>query len=279
MTISNIYTRRHFEPWRLAGNILLTSAFIAVAAPFLWVFLGSFKTGTQLNNPTLIFFSPNLANWTRVLETGILQAAFRSVFVGLITVSIAIIVGSMGAYSISRYKTGGSTARFGILTAQVLPPAILVFPFLDLAYRMRVNGTLVSVVAAHISLVLPVVTWFLIGFFDAAPKEVEEQALVDGLDRFAAFRKVVLPQVAPGIGASAIFGFVISWNDLFYALILSPGNSATLPVRIAGFNTFRGVELGAMCAAILVSVIPVLIASFFIQRRLVQGISGGAVKF
>lgn len=102
--------------------------------------------------------------------------------------------------------------------------------------------------------------------FDAAPKEVEEQALVDGLSRFQAFRKVVIPQVAPGIGAAAVFGFVLSWNDLFYALILAPGNSATLPVKIASFNTFRGVELGAMCAAILVAVIPVLIVSFFIQN-------------
>lgn len=279
MTTSTIHFQKRLEPWHLAGKFLLAGAAIAVFAPFLWVFLGSFKTGAQLNNPTLIIFSPNLANWNRVLESEILQSALRSAVVGLVTVSVAIVVGSMGAYSISRYKTGGSTARFGILAAQVLPPAVLVFPFLDLAYRMRVNGTLISVVAAHLSLVLPVVTWFLIGFFDAAPKEVEEQALVDGLSRFDAFRKVVLPQVAPGIGASAIFGFVISWNDLFYALILAPGNSATLPVRIAGFNTFRGVELGAMCAAILVSVIPVLIASFFIQRHLVRGISGGAVKF
>ena len=107
----------------------------------------------------------------------------------------------------------------------------------------------------------------------------EEQALVDGLSRFQAFRKVVIPQVAPGIGAAAVFGFVLSWNDLFYALILAPGNSATLPVKIASFNTFRGVELGAMCAAILVAVIPVLIVSFFIQKRLVRGISGGAVKY
>ncbi|TRZ84848.1 MAG: carbohydrate ABC transporter permease [Streptomycetaceae bacterium] len=265
--------------WNIAGNFILAGAGIAVASPFLWVLFASFKSGSQLNNPTLIAFTPNLENWKIVLNSGIFQSALRSAAVGIITVSIAIIVGSMGAYSISRYKTGGSATRFGILAAQVLPPAVLVFPLLDLAYRLRVNGTLTSVIAAHLSLVLPVVTWFLIGFFDAAPKEVEEQALVDGLSRFQAFRKVVLPQVGPGIGASAIFGFVVSWNDLFYALILAPGNAATLPVRIAGFNTFRGVELGAMSAAILVSVIPVLIASFFIQRHLVRGISGGAVKF
>jgi ABC-type glycerol-3-phosphate transport system permease component len=103
--------------------------------------------------------------------------------------------------------------------------------------------------------------------------------MVDGFGRFAAFRIVVLPQVLPGLGAAGIFAFVLSWNDLFYALVLAGGNSKTLPVAIAGFNTFRGVELGAMCAAILVSVIPVLVVSFFVQRRLVRGISGGGLKY
>ena len=271
--------RKRESSWGIVSNLIITIGLIVVAAPLLWVLLASFKTGSDLNDPTLVTFTPTSENWKKVFSSGIFQSAGRSAFVGLITVVISIVLGSMGAYSISRYKTGKSLTRFGILAAQVLPPAVLVFPFLDLAYRLRLSDTLVAVIAAHLSFVLPVVTWFLIGFFDAAPKEVEEQALVDGLDRFAAFRKVVLPQVAPGMGAAAIFGFVLSWNDLFYALILAPGNAATLPVRIAGFNTFRGVELGAMCAAILVSVVPVLIASFFIQRRLVRGISGGAVKF
>jgi len=265
--------------WTTAGNFLLILMSLSVFLPFLWISLGSFKTGAQLNNPALLFFKPTLENWKEVLRSGVLESAYRSATVGLVTVSLSVVIGSMGAYAISRYKTGGSATRFGILAAQVLPPAVLVFPFLEVSYRFRLNDTLFAVIISHLSFVLPVITWFLIGFFDAAPKEVEEQALVDGLSRFQAFRKVVIPQVAPGIGAAAVFGFVLSWNDLFYALILAPGNSATLPVKIASFNTFRGVELGAMCAAILVAVIPVLIVSFFIQKRLVRGISGGAVKY
>jgi len=265
--------------WTKVGNGLLVLMALSVFLPFFWLTLGSFKTGAQLNNPTLLLFSPTLENWKEVLSSGVLESAWRSAIVGLVTVSFSIIIGSMGAYAISRYKTGGSATRFGILAAQVLPPAVLVFPFLEVSYQFRLNDTLFAVIISHLSFVLPVVTWFLIGFFDAAPKEVEEQALVDGLSKFQAFRKVVIPQVAPGIGAAAVFGFVLSWNDLFYALILAPGNSATLPVKIASFNTFRGVELGAMCAAILVAVVPVLIVSFFIQKRLVRGISGGAVKY
>lgn len=277
--MSTLISTRFKPTWTLAGNSLLILMALSVFLPFFWLSLGSFKTGAQLNNPSLLLFSPTLENWKEVLRSGVLESAYRSAIVGLVTVSLSVVIGSMGAYAISRYKTGGSATRFGILAAQVLPPAVLVFPFLEVSYRFRLNDTLFAVIISHLSFVLPVITWFLIGFFDAAPKEVEEQALVDGLSRFQAFRKVVIPQVAPGIGAAAVFGFVLSWNDLFYALILAPGNSATLPVKIASFNTFRGVELGAMCAAILVAVIPVLIVSFFIQKRLVRGISGGAVKY
>lgn len=263
----------------LARIVLLWVAAIFVAFPLLWIALASFKTSRQMNDPLLLVFEPTLANWENVLSSGILAAAGRSAITASITVAISVVVGSMGAYAIAAFRAGGQITRFGILASQVLPPAVLVFPFLTMAYALRVNDTLLPVIFAHLTFVLPVVTWFLIGFFEAVPRSLEEQARVDGFTRFQAFRLVVLPQVYPGIGAAAIFGFTLSWNDMFYGLILAPGKAAILPVAIAGFNTFRGVELGSMSAAILVAVVPVTIASFFIQRRFVQGISGGAVKF
>lgn len=263
----------------IARIALLWSAGVAVVFPFAWIALASVKTPAQLNDPFLVVFTPSGASWQAVLSSGILGAAGRSALTALVTVVISVVVGSMGAYAIAKFRSGGQVTRFGILAAQVLPPAVLVFPFLRMAYGLRLNDTLVPVMLAHLSFVLPVVTWFLIGFFEAVPRSLEEQARVDGFTRLQAFRLVVLPQVLPGIGAAAIFGFTLSWNDMFYGLILSPGKAAILPVAIAGFNTFRGVELGSMSAAILIAVIPVVIASFFIQRRLVQGISGGAVKF
>lgn len=260
-------------------SIFLWAAVIFVLFPIIWVGLASLKTPAQLNDPSSVLFEPGLQNWVAVLESDILAAAGRSAIAATVTVGISVVVGSMGAYVIAKYRSGGSATRFGILAAQVLPPAVLVFPFLTMAYALRINDTLTPVIFAHLSFVMPVVTWFLIGFFEAVPKSLEEQARVDGFTRFQAFRLVVLPQVYPGIGASAIFGFTLSWNDMFYGLILAPGQGAILPVAIAGFNTFRGVQLGAMSAAILIAVVPVVIASFFIQRKLVQGISGGAVKY
>ena len=258
---------------------LLWAAGLFVLFPVAWIALASVKTPAQLNEPFLVTFTPTFEAWRTVLSSDILAAAGRSALVACVTVGISIVVGSLGAYAIARYRAGGTATRFGMLAAQVLPPAVLVFPFLTMAYALRLNDTLIPVVFAHLSFVLPVVTWFLIGFFEAVPRALEEQAQVDGFTRFQAFRLVVLPQVYPGIGAAAIFGFTLSWNDLFYGLILAPGKAAILPVAIAGFNTFRGVQLGSMSAAILIAVVPVVIASFFIQRKLVQGISGGAVKF
>ena len=258
---------------------LLWATGLFVVFPIGWIALASVKTPQQLNDPVLIAFTPSFDSWRNVLASGILQAAGRSALVAGVTVGISVVVGAMGAYAIARYRAGGTLTRFGMLAAQVLPPAVLVFPFITMAYALRLNDTLAPVIFAHLSFVLPVVTWFLIGFFEAVPRSLEEQAQVDGFTRFQAFRMVVLPQVLPGIGAAAIFGFTLSWNDLFYGLILAPGKAAILPVAIAGFNTFRGVQLGSMSAAILIAVVPVVIASFFIQRKLVQGISGGAVKF
>lgn len=271
-------TRRFtwLETLRLA---VLAAAFVFVLFPIVWVALASFKTPEQMSEPFLFAFAPSLANWQAVFASGVFAAAGRSALVGVITVAISLVVGSMGAYVIAKYRVGGSLTRFGMLAAQVVPPAVMVFPFLTMAQALRMTDTLAPVIFAHLSFVLPLVTWFLIGFFEAVPASLEEQARVDGFTRWQAFRLVVLPQVYPGIGAAGIFGFTLSWNDLFYGLILAPGNAAILPVAIANFNTFRGVQIGTMSAAIMIAIIPVVIASFFIQRRLVQGISGGAVKY
>lgn len=261
-----------------AWKAVIPLAAAVVAFPYLWVVLASFKGPADLSDPSRFAFVPTLRNWRAVLEGGVLASAGRSALVGISTVAIALVAGTLAAYAISRWRAGGSVTRFGILLSALMPPALLVVPLFLISFRVGLRDTVVAIIASHLTFVLPVVTWFMIGFFDAVPRELEEQAMVDGYGRFQAFRKAVLPQVLPGLGAAAIFAFVLSWNDLFYALVLAGGRARTLPVAIAGFNTFRGVELGAMSAAILVSVVPVLVASFFLQKRLIQGLTGGGLK-
>ena len=220
-----------------------------------------------------------MVNWRDVLlESNIPFNILNSLIVGGVTVAIALAVGCPAAYSFSRFRSN-DTARFSILAAEMLPPAVMIVPFFLLLYQLALIGTLVGVILIHLTFVIPVVTWFLIGFFDEVPRELEEQAMIDGYTRFQAFYKVVLPVVRPGLAAAAIFGFVLSWNDMFYALILTGGDSRTLPVAIAGYWTFRGVEMGKMAVAILIAILPVLGVSFFMQKHLVRGLGGGAVKF
>jgi multiple sugar transport system permease protein len=259
-----------------AGLVLAT--LVAVLFPYLWVLLSSLKSPAQLARPRDFVFRPVLDNWISVLTAEVPHNFLNSLFVANATVAVSLLVATPAAYAISGHRAGGRGVRFGILTSELMPPAVLVVPLFLIAFYLGMNGTIWAVTASHLTFVLPVVTWFLIGFFDAVPRELEEQALVDGYGRFAAFRKVVLPQVLPGIAAAGIFGFVLSWNDLFYALILAGGETKTLPVAIAGYNTFRGVELGEMSVAILVAVVPVLVLSFFVQKRLVRGIGGGGLK-
>lgn len=266
------------RPMTAFRTIVLSLAVVVVVVPFAWVAASSIKPSVALSAGPFEPFVPQFATWGEVLRSNVRPAFARSVIVGLVTVLISVTTGSLGAYAISRFRTGGPTMRYGVLAGQMIPPAVLVIPLFLIAFQFGLNDSVVAIIAAHLTFVLPLVTWFLIGFFDEVPREYEEQARVDGYTRLGAFVKVVLPQVRPGMGAAAIFGFILSWNDMFYALILGGGRARTLPVTIAGFNTFRGVELGSMSVAILLSVIPVLIASFFVQRRLIKGLGGGGIK-
>lgn len=261
------------------GEFLLIVALVLVLFPFVWIFVTSLKPPDLVAVPDAWVFDISMVNWRDVLlESNIPFNILNSLIVGGVTVAIALAVGCPAAYSFSRFRSNDA-ARFSILAAEMLPPAVMIVPFFLLLYQLALIGTLAGVILIHLTFVIPVVTWFLIGFFDEVPRELEEQAMIDGYTRFQAFYKVVLPVVRPGLAAAAIFGFVLSWNDMFYALILTGGDSRTLPVAIAGYWTFRGIEMGKMAVAILIAIIPVLGVSFFMQKHLVRGLGGGAVKF
>lgn len=259
--------------------LVLSLALGFVALPYAWTLLTSLKTEAAINRALALDFTPTLSNWRTVLfESNIPLQMHNSLLVGLLTVSLALLVGAPAAYVFSRFGVGGSGLRFAILAAQMLPPATLIVPLFLIMYSLQLLDSLWAVVAAHLTFILPLSTWFLIGFFDDLPRDLEEQAMVDGCTLWQAFYKIVLPGIRPGLAATGLFGFVLSWNDLFYALLLTGRNSATLPVGVAGFWTFRGIEMGRMSAAIILAVVPMVLASFFVQKHLVRGIGGGAIK-
>ncbi len=264
---------------RFLGTIAIFTAIIVVLFPFFWIFLESLKPPSLGGRPDVWFFEPTWENWSEiVLNSGVPLNILNSFFIALITVVISLICGAPAAYAFSRFR-GFHGARYSILAAEMMPPAILILPLFLLLYKLELIDSRIGVIIAHLTFVVPVITWFLIGFFDEVPKDLEDQAMIDGYTRFQAFYKVILPIVRPGLGAAAVFGFVLSWNDLFYSLLLTGAESRTLPVAIASFWTFRGIELGKMAVAILIAVIPVLILSYSIQKHLIRGIGGSGVKY
>ena len=264
---------------RLVGILIIVFAIMVVLFPFIWIFLESIKPPSIGGRPDIWLFTPTWENWAEIgFDSSVPLNIMNSFFIALITVIISLLCGTPAAYAFSRFR-GFQGARYSILAAEMMPPAILILPLFLLLYKLKLIDSHIGVITAHLTFVLPVITWFLIGFFDEVPKELEDQAMIDGYTKFQAFYKVILPVVRPGLGAAAVFGFVLSWNDLFYALMLTGAESRTLPVAIAGFWTFRGVELGKMAVAILIAVIPVLILSYSIQKRLIRGIGGSGVKY
>lgn len=274
--MNSIFSKNQF--YKIVTFIILTISLLVVFFPYFWTFLASLKNASAINHPLDFNFTPTLDNWKAVIQAGIPKQTLNSFIVGIIVVIISLSVGSCAAYAFSHYNVGGNPTRFAVLLAQMLPPAVLIIPLFLLMYYTKLIGTLLAAVISHLTFILPLITWFLIGFFDEVPKDLEQQAMVDGCTEWQAFIKIVLPAVRPGLGAAGLFGFVLSWNDLFYALLLTSGKSRTIPVGIAGFWTFRGVEMGQMSAAIILAIVPMIILSFFVQRFLLKGLGGGAIK-
>jgi multiple sugar transport system permease protein len=262
-----------------ASFLVLSIALLVVFFPYFWILLSSLKDAAAINHPLSFNFTPTLINWQAVVNARIPRQVVNSLFVGLVTVLISLAVGSLAAYSFSRFNVGGSTTRFLVLLAQMLPPSVLIIPLFLLLYHTNyLLGTVWAAIISHLTFILPLVTWFLIGFFDDVSRDLEEQAMVDGCTPWQALVKVVIPSVRPGLGAAGLFGFVLSWNDMFYALLLTSGDQRTLPVGIAGYWTFRGVEMGQMSAAIILAIVPMILLSFSVQRFLLRGLGGGAIK-
>ena len=263
---------------KILSYLCIAVAIITTLFPYLWIFTASIRPFGALIQP-FVAFVPTFENWQAVLQRpGFSRSIVNSILVGSSVALISVGIGSPAAYSFSRFKTGGSLGRFVILTLQMIPPAVLVIPLFLMTTRLGLLHSLFGVIIAHLTFILPLIAWFLIGFFDQIPRELEEQAMVDGCTRFQAFMRIVLPLIAPGLAASVIFAFILSWNEFFYALILTGGPNKTLSVVLGEFWTFRGIELGQMSAAIIVTVLPVLFLSFFVQRHMVRGLARGAIK-
>jgi multiple sugar transport system permease protein len=272
----------------LAGSLryaLVILALAATLAPVYWMITISLKTEVDQFSvpPRWFLFSPTLAHYRDAfLERSFGQYLLTSMIVAVSSTLCAMVLGTLCAYALARLNLPRRTATrlsLWILSTRMFPPIVTALPLFLMMRDMRLLNTRASLVIVYTAFNLPFVVWMMRGFFQEIPRDLEEAARVDGDSRLGALVRVVLPLVAPGLAATAIFCLIVSWNELLFALILTQTDTAmTLPVGIAGRVTQYEIKWGVMSAAGVVAMMPILLFALAVQRYLVRGLSLGAVK-
>mgnify|MGYP001026109930 CR=1 FL=1 len=263
---------------------------IAVAAilvfclfPFYWLISISLKTGNDLQSSSLIPPNPTLANYREIFKNPDFTKALRnSAVVALTTTVLALIVGSFCAYALARLKLKGKFVILAIvLTISTFPQIAIAAPLFKLWSDIGIFNTLIGLIIPNLTFALPLTIYILVSFFKEIPKDLEEAALVDGATHFMAFRKVVVPLAAPGLATAAILCFIAVWNEFLLAITLTSSPAARpVPAAIAFFTGSTQFEIpyGTITAASVTISIPLIIMVLLFQKRIVAGLTAGAVK-
>ena len=267
---------------RAAGIAL---ALAVVLAPFLFLFLNGFKPSEEFSvrPPRLLPSHVTLEHYTVVFDPD--GDTFRylrnSLVVTTCATVLAVAMGTAAAFGLNRLRLPfhlSTAIAFTFLLVRFYPKITVALPYFILMRELHLLDTVLAVILAHASLTLPFVVWLVLGFLEELPKELEEQAMIDGCSLWQRFRLVVLPLSAPVIVTAAVLTAILSWNEFLMASSVAPNAAKTLPVRIASFITDKGIQWGPMSAMGTVIVAPVMLFALITQRWLVRGLTMGAVK-
>jgi multiple sugar transport system permease protein len=270
---------------RILKYAVLMIALLATLAPVYWMITISFKREVDqfALPPKWFVFTPTFEHYADAfINRSFGQYLFNSLFVAVASTICALVIGTLAAYALARFRLPWNLDRklaLWILSTRMFPAIVTAAPLFLIMRALWLVNTRLSLIVVYTALNLPFVVWMMRGFFAEVPRDLEEAALVDGDSRMGAFWRVVLPLVAPGLAATAVFCLIVSWNEFLFALVLTQTDDAmTLPVGIAGRVTQYGIKWGAMSAAAVVAMVPILVFALSVQRYLVRGLSLGAVK-
>jgi len=263
--------------------LLRAGLFAFCAFPLYWMVVSSVKSSPELlaYPPTFVPHEWSLRAYRKLFYETNFWIYFRNtVLVSALTTLIVVVIGALGAYSLTRYRYPGRTsvARL-MLLAYMFPPIILMVPLFVLASRFGLTNSLTGLALTYISFALPYALWILRAFFQSIPLELEHAALIDGANRFKALVYVVTPLALPGVIATSIFTFIVSWNDFLFALVLIGRDELkTLPVGINDFFHMAVVDWGLIMAAGVMVTIPALVFFVAVQQYLIAGWGAGGLK-
>ena len=263
--------------------LILLIASIFVLFPFVWTILTSIKPEVQIFAiPTIWFPHPvTLKNYFDVFSTGEFQARLlNSVIISVVSTFISMIVGIPAAYAFARYPYKGSNLAFWLIASlRMLPTVILGVPIFFMMRNIGLLDTRLGLIIIYLPFQLALSIWLLYGGFKKLPYELEQAAFMDGLGIFGTMIRIALPLSVPTIGVAAVFSFLQSWNEFFFAMMTtSSSNAMTLPVYIAGNVTTQRVFWGRMTAMATLYAIPAIVFTLIAQKGLVKGLTAGAIK-
>ncbi len=281
----------------LIYGTLILWAFISLF-PIYWTVTTSFKTAVNVTQGHLIpwiDFQPDWRGWrslglspdvignTSTAREEFLKRFGNSVLVSLSASTLAIVIGSLAAYGLSRfdYKWGpwrNKDISFFFLSQLILPPVVLAMPLLVLYKELALLDTRVGLILLYTLMVLPIVIWIMRDQFDTIPIELEQAALVDGCTTWGAFFRVVLPIALPGMVAAFILSVVLCWNEYFFAALLTSTDAKTLPVMVASQTGSQGINWWSMAALSTAAIAPLVMIGIFLERYIVKGLTAGSVK-
>lgn len=269
---------------RRTGNFLtylvLISFSLFIILPILWTLRTSMLPEVEVYSlPPNFSTRLNLDNYGKLLfDMNFMVFLRNSLFISVLTTLVSVPIATLGGFAFARYRVGGRVLQFAVLGTQMLPGIILVLPIFVIFNKLHLTNSFFGLTLAYMSFNLPFLVWMLIGFFEGIPRELEEAAALDGLSPFKTFFKIIVPVATPGILAAAILSFIFCWNEFLFALILSGGETMTIPVRLAAMKTKQGILIARLSAGVILAIFPMVIISPFVKKYLISGLTLGSVK-
>ena len=298
---------------RLAGAVVIAYALIAMV-PLLWITLTGFKTPPDsISYPPKLLFAPSLEGYVNLFTTRSRQSpAFMASlppptswydrlvrsrnmviagpsrygqrFVNSLVIAggstvLAVLLGTLTAYAFSRFRVPlADDLMFFILSTRMMPPVAVAIPIYLMYRELGLQDTWIGMILLYTSVNVSLVTWLMKGFIDEIPREYEEAALIDGYTRLQALRRVVLPQAATGIAATAIFCMIFAWNEYAFAVLLTSGHAQTAPPFIPQIIGEGGFDWPAVAAGATLFLLPIVVFTVLLRKNLLRGITFGAVR-
>ncbi len=268
---------------RIVSYAILIGATLVALFPLFWTVSTSVKrrVDSYANPPKFVRFEPTAKNYRTLFETPEFGHIYRNtIMITLVSTALSVLIGTLAAYALARHRRFPGRRPFEamLVLVRAMPGIVLMIPIYQIVTRLGLYDNRFALIVIYASLNLPFAVWLMTGFIDQIPVEIEESARTDGASGTKVFLHIIAPLAMPGVVATSIFVALLAWNEFLIPVLLSGEDSKTLPVYISGFISARTLDWGPMAAASALAIIPIAVFTALIQRRLVGGLSSGAVK-